>query len=157
MWWRTRDSLSHVSQLSDFWQNQGVSQISPLFLDLNGSLKLFRYIKLQFKPFVKDICVLCLIGNSHFAAMGWSALFGRSYGFFFQKIFQNEIWSFTLMVFAIPISLSSNNKIQQETLVGKNCYSTVNFWSLVLAIFVTGSLLMLWLLYCPVILLKCTA
>ena len=70
MWWRTRDSLSHVSQLSDFWQNQGVSQISPLFLDLNGSLKLFRYIKLQFKPFVKDICVLCLIGNSHFAAMG---------------------------------------------------------------------------------------
>ena len=36
VWWRTRDSLSHVSQLSDYWQNQGVSQIS-LLLDLNGT------------------------------------------------------------------------------------------------------------------------
>ena len=35
MWWRTRDSLSHVSQQSDSQQNQGVSQTS-LFLDLNG-------------------------------------------------------------------------------------------------------------------------
>ena len=36
MCWRTRDSLGHVSQWGDSWQNQGVSQISPLFLDLNG-------------------------------------------------------------------------------------------------------------------------
>ena len=31
MLWRMRDSLSHVSQKSDSLQNQGVSQISPLF------------------------------------------------------------------------------------------------------------------------------
>ena len=31
LWWRTRDSLSHVSQWSDSQKNQGVSQISQLF------------------------------------------------------------------------------------------------------------------------------
>ena len=36
VWWRTRDSLSRVLQRSDSFQNQGVSQISPLFLNLNG-------------------------------------------------------------------------------------------------------------------------
>ena len=34
LWWRTRDSVSHVSQWSDSLQNQGVSQISLLFLIL---------------------------------------------------------------------------------------------------------------------------
>ena len=31
VWWRKRDSLSHVSQFSDSLKNQGVSQISQLF------------------------------------------------------------------------------------------------------------------------------
>ena len=31
MWWRTRDLLSHLLQWSDSLQNQGVSQISPVF------------------------------------------------------------------------------------------------------------------------------
>ena len=31
MWWRTRDSLSHMSQCSDSHQNQGGSLISLLF------------------------------------------------------------------------------------------------------------------------------
>ena len=31
MWWRTRDSLSQVSQWFDFLQNQGVPRISLLF------------------------------------------------------------------------------------------------------------------------------
>ena len=38
--WRTRDSLSHLSQWSDSLQNQGVSQISSFFLDFNDILTL---------------------------------------------------------------------------------------------------------------------
>ena len=47
MWWRTRDSMSHVSQWSDSQQNQGISEISLLFqilivvtIDQNANLPL---------------------------------------------------------------------------------------------------------------------
>ena len=35
VWWRTRDSLSDVSQWTDSWLNPGVSQNFPAFLDSN--------------------------------------------------------------------------------------------------------------------------
>ena len=42
VWWRTRDSLSHVSQWSVSQQNQGVSEISLLFSILMVEKKQFR-------------------------------------------------------------------------------------------------------------------
>ena len=50
MWWRTRETQRHVSQLSDCWQNEAVSQSPLLFFDLMVLDVLYSYRLNIYRP-----------------------------------------------------------------------------------------------------------
>ena len=56
MWWRTRETRRHVSQLSYCWQNEAVSQGALLFYDLMVLDILYSYRLNIYRPFISKKC-----------------------------------------------------------------------------------------------------